>query len=103
MENAPANRDKAGRFVKGVSGNPSGRRKWNKPAKLQEYADQAPEKLRAIADDPSTPVKVRAEIERWFYEVIYGKPSQAIDMDARMETEAVTTVRFEGKLEEWSR
>lgn len=96
----PQNRDKAGRFVKGVSGNPSGRPK--KPPELEIYAKDAPAKLRAIADDPDTPVKIRADIEKFFYEAVYGKAPQAIDLEGKMETTGVKTIKFEGALEEWS-
>lgn len=97
---APANRDKAGRFVKGTSGNPNGRPK--KPPELEKYAKGAPAKLRAIADDPNTPVKIRADIEKFFYEAVYGKAPQAIDLEGRMENTGTQTIKFEGVLEEWS-
>lgn len=91
---APGNRDKAGRFVKGQSGNPNGRPK--KPFELEEYARNAPAKLRAIADDPDTPVKIRADIEKFFYEAIYGKAPQALDINGEM---SVKPVVFEGESE----
>lgn len=97
----PANRDKAGRFVKGQSGNPLGRRK--KPVELELYAKDAPKNLRRIADDPDTPVKIRADIEKFFYEAVYGKAPQALDIDGRMESAGTTVVKFEGVLDEWSR
>ena len=98
---APANRDKAGRFVKGQSGNPSGRPK--KPPELEKYAKDAPKKLRAIADDPDTPIKIKADIEKFFFEAIYGKAAQAVDLEGRVENTGTQTVKFEGVLEEWSR
>lgn len=75
----PGNRDKAGRFVKGQSGNPNGRPK--KPIELEKYAKEAPQRLREIADDPATPVKVRADIEKFFFEAIYGKAPQAVNLN----------------------
>lgn len=75
----PQSRDKAGRFVKGVSGNPGGRPP--RPKELQDYAKKAPKELKTIADDPETPLKVKAEIYRWFYEVVYGKPAQAVELE----------------------
>lgn len=96
----PGNRPNAGQFKKGQSGNPSGRPKL--PVTIKEYGKEAPERLRKIADDPATPVKVRADIEKWFAEMTYGKPSQQVDIDGRMETQGVQTIKFEGKLEEWS-
>ncbi len=96
----PENKPNAGRFKKGQSGNPGGRPKL--PVTIKEYGKEAPERLRKISDDPATPVKVRADIEKWFAEMTYGKPSQQVDIDGKMETQGVQTIKFEGKLEEWS-
>lgn len=98
--NPPVNRDKSGRFVKGVSGNPTGRPK--KPPELEMYAKNAPAKLRAIADDPDTPLKLKADIEKFFFEAVYGKAPQALDIEGKMENTGTQTIKFEGALEEWS-
>ena len=96
----PEKRDKTGRFVKGQSGNPGGRPK--KPPELETYAKDAPAKLRAIADDPATPVKIKADIEKFFFEAVYGKAAQAVDLEGKVENLGTQTIKFEGVLDEWS-
>ena len=98
---APAGRDKSGRFVKGQSGNPRGRAPL--PPDFKDYAKEAPARLRAICDDPATPVKVKADIERWFAEMWYGKSPQALDLEGKVETLGTQVVKFEGVLDEWSK
>ena len=97
----PAGRDKAGRFVKGQSGNPRGRAPL--PPDFKDYAAQAPARLREICDDPATPVKVKADIEKWFAEMWYGKSPQALDLEGKVENLGTQTIKFEGVLDEWSR
>lgn len=94
-------RDEKGRFVKGNCANPGGRPKV--PEELRVYGRQAPDRLRAIADDPNTPVKVKADIEKWFAEMTYGKALQQVDMDASVENTTPMTITFQGALDEWSR
>lgn len=96
----PQNRTETGRFKKGVSGNPGGRPK--KPVELELYAKEAPQKLRAIADDPATPVKIKADIEKFFFEAVYGKAPQALDIEGRMENTGTTVVEFKGEIAEWA-
>ena len=100
MAEKPENRTETGRFKKGVSGNPGGRPK--KPVELELYAKEAPQKLRAIADDPNTPIKIKADIEKFFYEAVYGKAPQAIDLDGKLDNSGTTVVEFKGVLDEWS-
>lgn len=98
---APENRTETGKFKKGFSGNPGGRPK--KPVELEEYARNAPQKLREIADDPATPVKIRADIEKFFFEAVYGKAAQAVDLDGKLEGGNTTVVKFEGELAKWAK
>ena len=100
MANKPENRTETGKFKKGCSGNPGGRPK--KPPELELYAKQAPEKLRAIADDPDTPVKIRADIEKFFFEAVYGKAAQSVDLEGNVNNNGTMKVEFTGVLEEWS-
>ena len=95
------NRDAKGRFGKGNNANPGGRPK--KPPELDLYAKEAPAKLRAIADDPATPVKIKADIEKFFYEAVYGKAPQALDIEGKVENTGTQVIQFEGVLDEWSR
>ena len=97
----PAGRDKAGRFVKGQSGNPRGRAPL--PPDFKNYAAEAPARLREICDDPATPVKVRADIEKWFAEMWYGKSPQALDLEGKVENTGTQTIKFEGVLAEWAK
>lgn len=94
------NRDEKGRFVKGVSGNPKGRPSL--PPEFSQYARDSAKRLRQIADDPSTPTKVKADIERWFAEMYFGKAPQALDVDGTIDNKGTVAVKFEGELEEWS-
>lgn len=97
----PANRDKTGRFVKGQSGNPSGRPSL--PPELKEYAREAATRLRKIASDPDCPIKVKADIEKWFAEMYYGRAGQRVEVEGNMNTTGTTEVKFIGELEEWSK
>lgn len=92
-------RDSRGRFVKGISGNPSGRPVL--PPELRKYGRESPGRLRAIADDPDTPVKLKADIERFFFEAVYGKTPGTGEKEDK--NPPVQIIRFEGALEQWSR
>lgn len=99
MGEKPVQRTSKGQFAKGQSGNPGG--KVGIPEDVKRYGRQAPGRMRKLADDPGTPVKVKADIEKWFAEMAFGKPRQAVDVDGNLEGNQ--TVRFEGALEEWSK
>lgn len=63
--------------------------------RLMAYAMEAPDRLRAMAEDPETPIKLKLEIERFFFELAYGKGGLAGNEPG--------SIQFEGELEEWSR
>jgi len=96
-----AKRDSKGRFVKGQSGNPRGRAPL--PPDFKDYAEKAPAELWAIANAEGTPVKVRADILRWMSEMWFGKAPQALNLDGKLDTGEVKTIRFEGVLDAWSK
>ena len=98
-EKTPVQRDSLGRFVKGVSGNPSGRPPLT--PEIRKYGRESAVRLRAIADDPETPAKLKADIERFFFEAVYGKTPGTSDKESKGDG-AVQTIKFEGELEKWS-
>ena len=97
----PANRTKSGQFAKGHSGNPKGRPPL--PPEMKEYAKQSPSRLREIADAKDTPVRLKAEIEKWFAEMYYGKSAQQVTLDGEVNNTGTTVVKFEGEIEEWAK
>lgn len=58
--------------------------------------------LVAMMNDEKTQDKLRADIGKWLCEMEYGKPKQAVDMDAEV-TGSEVSVRFEGELAEWAK
>lgn len=99
-ENGDPNRGSDGRFKKGNNANPRGRAKL--PDNFKDYAEKAPDELMNIATSEDTPVKVRADILKWFSEMWFGKAPQALDLEGKIENSGTQTVKFEGVLEEWS-
>ena len=83
-----AERDANGRFAKGHKkvGNPGGRKKI--PDGLYDLAREAPEKLRALVDDPATPAAVRASTLQWVMEMAHGKPKIQADVDVSADVAA---------------
>ena len=68
---------------------------------LHKFGAQSIEKLAQIADDESTPQKLRADIWKWFAEMEFGKPTSK----SGTETDGAESaeISFEGDLEAWSR
>lgn len=80
-ENRRENRRKANStsFKPGQTGNPGGRPK--KDPLLKEKADVALDELWSIAQEPSTPAKIRTEIYMWLHDKAYGKATQRVAGD----------------------
>lgn len=74
-------RDANGKFAKGNRGGP-GRKPIS--AEMRALAEEAPEKLRELAEATSTPARIRADIYMYAHDKVYGKAKQAIDVDANV-------------------
>lgn len=73
----PANRDAAGRFVKGVSGNPSGRKAVpeNIRMALTELVPEAIEVKKRILRDKSASLDLKNRVADSVLDRVYGKPT----------------------------
>ncbi len=95
----PQSRDKAGRFVKGVSGNPGGRLKL--PPELKEMAKAAaPRALEVAIEIMNNNVSEDADRLRAANIVLeraYGKPGQEIQAALNFESNFVLRVSGEGE------
>ena len=100
-ETGDPNRGSDGRFKSGNNANPRGRAPL--PPEFKDYAKEAPKRLREICDDPATPVKIKADIERWFAEMWYGKSPQALDVEGNLNNNGTTVIKFEGEIAEWAK
>lgn len=85
----PGNRDNAGRFVKGQSGNPNGRKKMDKETKeiLEAAAPEAARKLVEMMISDNTSEKGRLKAISEIMDRVYGKATQPIEggMDNKVE------------------
>lgn len=86
---SPENRDSAGRFVKGQSGNPGGRKPMDEKTKkiFESAAPKAARMLVKMMDDIEVAPKTRVKAAEVILDRAYGKPVQAIEggMDNRVE------------------
>ena len=92
-------------FEKGKSGNPGGRPKTPKWAitKIKGMVPDAIEQLGEILLDPYTKTKDRIKAIEIILNYGLGKPEQVVNLSAEVKQDKVTTVKFEGVLDEWSK
>lgn len=80
-------------FVKGQSGNPSGRPAMPPEIRKMLYS-AAPDALQLLMDtvaDESTPKPLRIDCAKTLLDRAYGKPAQAVSVDASVGATVMTT------------
>ncbi len=98
-DNTGVKRNRNGQFVKGQSGNLSGRPK--KPLNAHEYGIKAYDRIAEMAEK-SENERVRLDANKWLAEMAFGKPTQPSEVEGSLDT-GTLTVRLEGELAEWGR
>ena len=85
----PESRDKAGRFQKGQSGNPGGRKPMDDETKeiLKAAAPDAAKLMVKMMNDPKIQPKLRMQAAEVVMDRVYGKATQPIEgsMDNHIE------------------
>ena len=85
----PGSRDEAGRFVKGQSGNPSGKKPMDADVKemLKAAAPKAAALLIETVNDPEVKIDLRIKCAETVMDRVYGKAVQPIEgnMDNKVE------------------
>lgn len=80
-DNKPTGRDSAGRFVKGMSGNPKGMKPM--PQEVKEMLKAAaPEAVKLLTDtmhDPKAKIDLRVKCAETVLDRVYGKATQPIE------------------------
>lgn len=102
MDNKPANRTGTGKFKKGVSGNPSGRKPVPPEIKeaLTALVPKAVERLTQIINESENDKIVMQAVEVVLNRV-YGKPLQQVDLESK--NEHTLEVVLQGQLKEWAK
>jgi hypothetical protein len=98
----PAIREKSGKFVKGVSGNPTGRKPIPPEIKeaLTSLVPKAVERLTEIIHS-STNEKIVMQAVEVVFNRVYGKPQQALDIESNNNT--TLKVVLTEQLKEWAK
>lgn len=99
-EKSGSGRNADGTFVPGHSGNPGGRPK--KSTRLLEMGEYAEEQIYKMMQNPKTPRGIRVDLYKYVHDKAFGRATQAVDVDGKMDQTVSTTVKFEGVLDEWS-
>ena len=81
----PASRDETGRFVKGQSGNPEGRKPLAPEIKdmLLPLGKKSVAALKAVLDDPDAKHSDKLKATEIVLDRLMGKPQQAVELDAK--------------------
>lgn len=91
----PGNRDEAGRFIKGQSGNPDGRKKMPQDMKkmLEAAAPEAVAFLIETMKNEKADPKIRVSCATRILERAYGKPNQPILHDGSVDKDMRITFK----------
>lgn len=94
-------RDKHGRFIKGVSGNPNGRPKDDTVKdRLFPLVPKSIERLQQILDNPDSLPRDVIKVAEIVLDRVYGKAFQSVDVG---NIDTTVTVTFEDELKEYSK
>jgi ATP:corrinoid adenosyltransferase len=98
----PTIRDKTGKFTKGVSGNPTGRKPIPPEIKeaLTALVPRAIERLTGIINE-SEDDKLVMDAVKVVLDRVYGKPAQALDIESN--NNHTLEVVLTGQLKEWAK
>ncbi len=98
-------RDAGGKFVKGKSGNPGGKRPIPEDVKaaLEELTPTAVSKLEEVLNDESTPANVKVKAAEVVLDRVYGRPVQSTELEMASKDTGKLEVIFSSDLEKWSK